>query len=302
VKKLLLLKFDNRQEECHLPDRKGWEVKIDPAGLYGGKDFLNEYHYSVVKSSKPDFVIVLCRGCCEAEFDESMKKNLWPKGPKYITWSTDDYRHTDRVELSDLHLGSIPSSSMADTDNNLILFGAPFLCPRPVSQRYTEFGIACRKYNGLDYGWREDHISSIINLGMQINRVSTLWPSVYREFNRSLMYSLNIPVYRDSSPNYRHFELGFSGCLSFQPLTDQKTGLDINEDWNPEFYPNLITYNSFDELIDVRERYKYSDDDVKKWNKYFMNNHCLQNRLNHMFKKYYDLDFPLVELKNNIGW
>jgi hypothetical protein len=134
-----------------------------------------------------------------------------PKGPKYITWSTDSYRHTERVTNSDLHLSGISDASLRAEDHFLPLFAGDHELV-PLTQRPVECGIVCRSY-GLHDSYREGELGKLAAVMPSLRREEGLTEAQYNRRICDFAYGLNVAVYPDALPNLRSFQLGRAGVM-----------------------------------------------------------------------------------------
>lgn len=263
-------------------NRDGWEffcnVQEKNPAISLRKDQYKSIYIDTVKNIKPDFVITVCAGCTETLYD----KADWPKGPKYITWSTDSYKHTCRATNSDLHLSSIPDEKMKSNDNFLPLFSCPRSCIN-LKDRTTNFGKIFRPHK-LSNDYRNKFVDKIETVlpGFLTKKISILTSDYLQEI-KQFKFGLNIPVHYDGLPNFRSFELGMCGVKSVSPRNNEKVLKELFED-NIEF---------FDKIEEIPDITKKSYDEYKL-QRFFIEKHTLQQRLKTLFKVYYDINFPLI--------
>lgn len=208
-----------------------------------------EVHSKFVKLYKPDYVLMVNLGCTEKEFDAWDK----PKGPKYITWSTDSYKHAQRCTTSDLHLTSIPDAA-EDTDSFVPLFFEWHQRPR-LNRKYG-IGICARPHK---LGNRQELLENMQDLGIRINQ-QNLPVGEYIDEIRNYQYGLNIPIYPNGLPNFRSFELGACGVM---PVCQRQEfdldalfhgNIELYDELTPDFIAQLNPYDYF-ELQEYYNRY-----------------------------------------------
>lgn len=265
---------------------ENWEVFLNPTeknkwSTDSSKRFGPEYAAAVGRL-RPDFVIGVCNACSEAAWDSMSKPALY--GTKYISWSTDSYRHTKRCTTSDLHLTSIPDGSMKDSDVFVPLFHEWWEPPTLMAKRAHKIGIHCRNYGVAD-GWREktlDNIRTEFGTALLVNK-QNVSPQKYMDEIRQFKYGLNLAVYPDGLPNFRNFELGAAGvmpvCYAPNPkVTNMLRGL---------FGDNVRLFKkSGDILSAIREPY-----DPQKLQDYYNEQHSLRARLRTIFSRFFGLAF-----------
>lgn len=229
-----------------------------------------------IKRVDPDFVLSINIGCSESLFDQMEK----PKGPKYITWSTDSYRHTCRCQTSDLHLSSIPDESLTDSDAFVPLFFEWHEPPLALEQRPHKIGLHCRPWK-CDQGYRQDRIRELKSLlGSDFLLNQNEMPAFdYIQELRSFKYGLNIGVYRDGLPNFRSFEFGACGVLPISDSINRGVLENLFED-------HIIIYDKPEEIPMLLREY-----DPIEVQRFYNEKHSLNARLKHIFETYFDLRY-----------
>ena len=239
---------------------------------------------AAIKLHKPDFCIFV-----NVARSIPVYNNFdWPKGPKYITWALDDYRHSETIENSDLHFTAIPSSAMKDKDIFLPVFSKK-LSFKPFDKRKYSLGVIAHRA-GVNVSYRGSKIQEVCNLNIPENYVQ------YREYSDSIdlkeynetishfKYGLNVAVYNDAFPNYRSFELGISGVLNVCPRPPK-----YNEDCLRELFEDYVVfYDDPKEVVDIVADHKY---DADKMRRFFMEKHTFKQRLKIMFS-YFGVNYP----------
>jgi len=193
----------------------GWEFhtvppQIGPASLAQWaphRGIANSKLAAYIATLRPDFVVIICEGCVESRLN---RFGLVP-GPRYVTWSTDSYRHTVRCSVSDLHLSAIPDEAMTAADHFLPLFAGPYTLV-PLERRRIRCGIACSPYGFADRS-REREIERIRAVLPELVREHGLSEAEYDTRIVDFRFGLNLAVYPDALPNFRSFELGRAGVM-----------------------------------------------------------------------------------------
>ncbi len=258
----------------------GWEFHTVPpavgppsvAQLPPHRGIANSALRAYIEELRPHFVIVICEGCIERRLE---RFGLVP-GPKYITWSTDSYRHTARVNVSDVHLTAIPDAAMQPGDHFLPLFAGPYDLV-PLAQRRTRCGIICRPY-GFGEARRERQIARLRQIVPELFRAEALDEAEYDARIRDFAFGLNLPVYADGLPNFRSFELGRAGvmpvCSALQrPLLERLFGTYVRLFERLEDVPQLLQ-PPYDE-VDLKAHYD--------------RHHSYEARLRQLFSQFFDL-------------
>lgn len=263
-----------------MPPIPGWEFHTVPAAvgppsvaqLPPHRGIANSVLRDYIQALRPHFVIVICEGCIERR----LQRFGFVPGPKYVTWSTDSYRHTVRVTTSDLHLTAIPDVAMRADDHFLPLFAGPYDLV-PLAQRRTRCGIVCRSY---DFGeaHREHQIARLKQILPGLFRADALDEAEYDARIRDFAYGLNLAVYPDGLPNFRSFELGRAGvmpvCSALQrPLLERLFGRHVRLFERLEELPHLL---------DI----PYDEVELKS---YYDRHHSYQARLRQLFAQFFDL-------------
>jgi len=257
------------------PFSNGWDVFCNPQEPdpnYSRSPKFGKLYIEAIERIKPDFVLAINVGCSEQLFDAMQK----PKGPKYITWSTDSYRHTQRCTTSDVHLSSIPGATLKPSDKFVPLFFDHREYPIRMVDRKWKFGLHCRQYPQANQ-YRQRMVKKIKQaLGKQffVNQTETP-PLQYIQEIKQFKYGINVGVYHDGLPNFRSFEYGACGVM---PVCQRTPILEHL------FEDNIIL---FDDPSDIKVR-TY---DPVKLQSYYNEKHSLQARLGHIFKTYFDLEF-----------
>jgi hypothetical protein len=221
---------------------------------------------------RPHFVIVVCEGCVERKIE---RFGLAP-GPKYITWSTDSYRHTIRCTSSDLHLTGIPDAAIRPDDHFVPLFAGPYPFV-PLTQRHTRCGIVCHAYD-LDDSRRERELATLRDIVPDLVRMGGLPVEEYDARIVDFRYGLNLAIYPDSLPNFRSFELGRAGvmpiCTALQrPLLRQL------------FAEHVRCFDRFDELPALLDE-PY---DAAALKAFYDEHHSYEARVRRIFAGFFDL-------------
>ena len=265
----------------NLPEIEGWDIycniqESSPVPPPGGK--FGPRYLKAIHDVKPDFVIAVHSGCSESLFEAMDKPRQY--GTKYITWSTDSYRHTSRVTTSDLHLSSIPDNTHRDSDNFLPLFSQYDGEVLPLEDRKHKYGLHCREYgNSNRFRQREiQKIKKTLKKDFFINQLE-LHPYDYMEEIKSYEYGINVGVYEDGLPNFRSFELG---CCGVMPISSDKNKkvLDFL------FENRIIVYGDIEEIPSLIKPY-----DPVEVSRFYNEKHCLKARLVEMFDKYFGIKF-----------
>lgn len=263
-----------------IPSRKNWEFvyqSMYSLGMVKAYNYFPLIFLDFIKEVKPDFVILICSAITE----DIINATEWPKGPKYISWSTDDYRHTERVTNTDLHLSSIPSSSITEEDHFMPLFHEP-LPLIPFQERAVHFGIVNRCYDTEGY-YREREIDRVQKVLPKLIRKNEVPPEYYLQVIRNFCYGLNVGVYSDGLPNFRNFELGAAGVMPICP--------DNNEEVLDHLFGEYVSiYHEVSEIPALVEK-PY---DPMKLQQFYAEKHSFEARLKTIFKKFFDLEFPLL--------
>lgn len=225
-----------------------------------------------IAALRPDFVIVVCEGCVE----QRLNRFGLPPGPRYVTWSTDSYRHTVRCTVSDLHLTAIADAAAMPSDEILPLFAGPYPFVPP-AQRGTRCGIACAAYT-FDDGAREREIARLQDIVPLLVREQGLTAAEYDARIGDFLYGLNLAVYPDALPNFRSFELGRAGvmplCTAVQrPLLEQLFGEHVRCFERPEDLPRLL---------DVPY-------DAAALKAFYDQHHSFEARVRELFARFFDL-------------
>jgi hypothetical protein len=252
--------YGNSQEELAGRDNKY---------THHASKFDDTYSAAIVEL-QPDYVLAICVGCTEKQFDAMDK----PKGPTYITWSTDSYNHTQRCETSDLHLTSIPDAATKD-DNFVPLFFEHH--QRPRLNRRHKIGICARPHK---LGNRQMILEDIKNRGLDIRiNQQNLKPQDYITEIRNYDFGLNIPIYPNGLPNFRSFELGACGVM---PVCKRQ-----EFDLDRLFHGNIALYDELDErFLSVLEPY-----DCFALQEYYNRHHSLYARIEYILHHYYGESF-----------
>lgn len=263
------------------PTAEGWEVfcniqEKDPR--FSSPNKFDARYVEVIKAIKPDFVVAVNVGCSEEAFDRMPK--IRETGTKYITWSTDSYRHTRRCRTSDLHLSSIPDATLKSNDNFVPLFFDSRYPTKPFNKRKHILGIHCRKYDNENF-FRQKHITEIQRvLGNQIYlNQQECSPLKYIEELADYRYGLNVATYHDGLPNFRSFELGSLGVMPISSSVNSKILRELFEE-------NIRLYKHPSEIPSLLTPY-----DTDKIMRFYAEKHSLQARLTHIFKEYFSTDF-----------
>lgn len=243
---------------CHLPPHK-----------LLGSNHITDY----IGTVRPDFVLIMCEGCTERH----LNRMSLPKGPKYITWSTDSYRHTERVTNSDLHLSAIPDASLRAGDHFLPLFAGDHALVG-LTQRTVHCGIVCRSY-GVHEAYRERELDRLAAVMPALCREDGLTEAQYNRRICDFAYGVNVAVYPDALPNFRSFQLGRAGvmpvCSTVQrPLLESLFGEYILLFDDIEQVPALLATHRYDEVA------------LKS---YYDEKHCFAARLRELFDRFYGL-------------
>jgi len=230
---------------CHLRDRLQKEDTKETKE--------DNYLFNFIHSSKPDLVIIICEGCTERFINEIEL----PKGPKYVTWTTDSYRHTVRVNNPkvNLHLSSIPDATLTKEDIFLPLF-ASRQNPIPLDFRNIELGIICRSYN-LDDNWRENQIEKLKSI-YGFYRGQNLTQFEYNTMIRNFKFGLNLGIWRDGLPNFRSFELGMNGIM---PVCDNTNESILRE----QFDTHILIFNDIYSVPDLIRNCNYDPEQMANW-------------------------------------
>ncbi|MBD3407214.1 MAG: hypothetical protein GF411_13930 [Candidatus Lokiarchaeota archaeon] len=263
----------------NIPTVSGWKVFCNPQEKDPNFSYSTKFgggYVDAINRIQPDFVLAINVGCSEHLFDQ-MKK---PKGygTKYITWSTDSYRHTRRATTSDLHLTSIPDSSMKSADNFVPLFFDYKGSIKSISKRKHEFGIHCRVYPQSNHFRQREikNIKSILGDRFFINQ-KEMHPYEYIKEIKSYKYGINVGVYKDGLPNFRSFEYGACGVM---PISEYSKTLE------DMFENNIILYHNVGDIP-----FMIHDFDPIKLSEYYNTKHSLHARLKYIFHTYFDLEF-----------
>lgn len=263
------------------PEAEGWEIfcniqEKDPR--FSSSNKFDSRYIEAIKAIKPDFVVAVNVGCSESAFDQMPK--IRQVGTKYITWSTDSYRHTRRCVTSDLHLSSIPDDTLQDIDEFVPLFFDAQYPGIPFDKRKYTLGIHCRKYDNENF-FRQKHITEIQRiLGNRIHVNQQEFPPFkYIQELIDYKYGLNVATYHDGLPNFRSFELGSLGVMPISSSVNAKVLRDLFEE-------NIRLYKHPSEIPSLLKPY-----DTKKLINFYAEKHSLQARLTYIFKKYFSLDF-----------
>jgi len=264
-----------------MPPIPGWEFSTVPpdygpsslAQLPLHRGIANSSIGKFIKESQPHFVVVICEGCSERRLE---RFGLIP-GPKYITWSTDSYRHTIRFTASDLHLTALADAASRSDDHFLPLFGGPNSL-MPLAQRRVRCGIVCRPY-ALGDGYRECELARVKEVVPDLVREATLEPHEYDVRIRDFAFGLNVPIYPDGLPNFRSFELGRAGvmpiCSSLQrTLLESLFGEHIRLFDQVDEVPRLLTMPY----------------DAPALKSFYDQHHSYEARLRQLFRQFFDLE------------
>lgn len=243
---------------CHLPPHRRL-----------GRNHITAY----IQEIHPDFVLIICEGCTERD----LNRMTLPRGPKYITWSTDSYRHTVRVTNSDLHLSAIPDAASRADDHFLPLFAGDHELV-PLAQRTVRCGIAFRSY-GLHDSYREREIDTLASVMPDLCRIDGLSETDYNRRVCDFAYGLNVPVYPDALPNFRSFQLGRAGVMPVSSSL-QRTLLDSL------FDGHLLLYDHIEDVPALLASHRYDEVALKS---YYDNTHSFRARLRELFRRFFDL-------------
>jgi hypothetical protein len=266
----------------NVKDRDGWKIYANPQEKDPNISKLPKFgpkYLEVIKAIKPDFVVAINIGCSEQLFDNMVKpKNL---GTKYITWSTDSYKHTKRAKTSDLHLSSIPDG-LSDDDIFLPLFADAKRESIPFNKRAIEIGCHCRSYP-LSANYRQRTLMKIKEvLGTRFTLTQDdVHPYVYLDRILNYQYGINVGVHPGGLPNFRSFEYGAYGIM---PICDFHA-------CNEQILRNLFGehVSLFKNPVDISNLIKPYD--PIKLREFFKEKHSLTARLQTIFDKYFDLRF-----------
>lgn len=260
-----------------------WEIVCNPTepDIWNtdSKSRFGPKYTQAVHEFKPDFVLAVCNACSEVQFDRMDKPRSY--GTKYISWSTDSYRHTKRCVTSDLHLTSISDATMGKTDHWAPLFHEWPEQPIPLILREFSIGIRCRSY-AVDGHRREKWLKALQQAcpDIRVSHVS-LPANEYMQDVRHFRFGLNVGVYQDSLPNFRNFELGAAGVM---PICD-----DTNKDrLSALFDGNIRLFHNPSEIPELLKQ-PYNPVNVQN---YYNEYHCLRARLRGIFRDFFDLRFP----------
>lgn len=243
---------------CHLPPHK-----------LPGRNHITEY----IETLRPDFVLIVCEGCTERH----LNRMSLPQGPKYITWSTDSYRHTERVTNSDLHLTGIPDGSSRPDDHFLPLFAGNHELV-PLAQRTVHCGIACRSY-GLHDSYRERELDKLAAVMPALCRDDGLTEAQYNRRICDFGYGVNVAVYPDALPNFRSFQLGRAGVMPVSS-TAQRPLLESL------FGEHILLYDDIEQVPALLAAHRYDEVALKA---YYDERHSFQARLRELFGRFFDL-------------
>lgn len=258
----------------------GWEFHTVPASI--GPPSLAQWppHRGLADGAltayiaelRPHFVIVVCEGCVERR----LNRFGFAPGPRYVTWSTDSYRHTVRVTGSDLHLTGIADEASDAADHFLPLFAGPYGMV-PLAERRIRCGIACRQYD-FDDRRRERDLARVAEIVPDLVRIQGIEPDEYDRRIVDFRFGLNLPIYADALPNFRSFELGRAGvmpvCSAVQrPLLAQLFGEHVR------------MFERFEELPALLDE-SYDADRLKR---FYDEHHSYEARLRDLFATFYDL-------------
>jgi len=263
----------------------GWEVYKNPAEEDPDftRDPFSKAYTKIIKKIKPDFVIGLCAGCTEMKWD-AMKK---PKGPKYISWTHDSYRHAIRPITSDLHLSAIPDATMTRSDNYMPLWAESAVTPIPLNQRKIKVGICCRPYDCAN-SWRKHRLADLAvkNMkGMLYVNLNNIPLPQFTEELRTTQLSLNVPVYPDGLPNRRIFEAGANGVMPLVHADNRGAFAGLIDDAHIKYFDDNATPDTFRKSIGRGY-------DPLELQAYYNKHHTLGARLQTIFKEFFDISFP----------
>ena len=263
-----------------MPPIAGWEFytvppEIGPPSVAQwpphrgiGNSALREY----IAALRPHFVIVVCEGCVERRLD----RFGLPPGPRYITWSTDSYRHTVRVTTSDLHLTAVPDAGMEPGDHFLPLFAGAYDLV-PLARRRIRCGIVCRAYD-LDGGYREGEIARLRAILPDLFRADGLEPAEYDRCIAGFAYGLNLAVYPDALPNFRSFELGRAGVMPVCSAVQRAVLTRL-------FGEHLRTFARLEDVPSLLDTVY----DAVRLQRFYDEHHSYEARLRELFARFFDL-------------
>lgn len=243
---------------CHLPPHRRL-----------GRNHITEY----IQEIHPDFVLIICEGCTERD----LNRMTLPQGPKYITWSTDSYRHTVRVTNSDLHLSAIPDAALRADDHFLPLFAGNHEL-LPLTERTVRCGIACRSYE-LHDSHRETELDKLAAVMPDLCRLEGLTEAEYNRRICEFAYGLNVAVYPDALPNFRSFQLGRAGVM---PVSSSVQRLLLES----LFDGHVLLYDRIEDVPALLATHRYDEVALKS---YYDEKHSFTARLRELFAHYFDL-------------
>jgi len=257
------------------PQIDGWDIIMntqEPNPLYTGPGKFDERYVKHIEELKPDVVLSILVGCSEQDYLKMRK----PEGPKYISWSTDSYRHTlFPGAASDVHISSIPDATLKENCEFLPLFFGKEVPYTELFRREITIGVHCRNYSA-DNSYRQKRLADIkARLGelLQITQ-HQLTPEEYLKLITTYKYGLNIPVYADGLPNFRSFECGACGVM---PVSFRNPLYDLDK----LFDGNIVL---IDKAEDVHTKCK--DYDPKALQHYYRTNHSFEARLKTIIERY----------------
>jgi hypothetical protein len=258
----------------------GWEFHTVPprvgppsvAQLPPHRGIANSVLREYIAALRPHFVIVVCEGCIERRLD----RFGFPPGPRYITWSTDSYRHTARVTTSDLHLTAVPDAAMTPGDQFLPLFAGPYDVV-PLERRRVRCGIVCRSYD-LDGGSREREIARLKAMLPGLFRAAALDPAQYDRQIVDFAYGLNLAVYADSLPNFRSFELGRAGVMPVCSAVQRSVLTRL-------FAEHVLVFERLEDLPSLLD----TAYDAVRLQSFYDAHHSYEARLRELFARFFDL-------------
>jgi len=248
---------------CSSVKSSNWTVSFNPVQPNPDDNVLTcgPHHSEIIKAMKPDVVVYANLGCTEREFDEWDK----PQGPKYITWSTDSYRHTQRCTTSDLHLSSIPDT-VEKSDIFVPLWHDHHMRPN-LSRDYT-VGMCARPHM---LGNRQELIADAqakVN-GLHLNQ-SNIHVGAYIDEIKRYRYGLNISIYPNGLPNFRNFELGACGVM---PVCKRQV-----YDLSALFDGHIRLYDHIEEVNHIVEDTYHAE----SLQEYYQEKHSLMARLRYI--------------------
>ncbi|MBD3262196.1 MAG: hypothetical protein GF334_11115 [Candidatus Altiarchaeales archaeon] len=263
----------------------GWDVycniqEDDPR--FSSVSKFDARYVKAIHDVRPDFVVAVNVGCSEQAFDRMVKPKKY--GTKYISWSTDSYRHAKRVLTSDIHLSSIPDATLSEEDNFVPLFFDAQYPSVPFVDRLHHLGIHCRRYDNED-NFRQRHLDDVRHaVGDKLYlKQENIPPLEYISEAATFKYGLNIGTYHDGLPNFRSFEFGSLGVMPVCSDINRKVLEDL-------FDEHIRFYNKVDEIPGIiRTSY-----DERKMVKFYRERHSFAARLSHIFKFYFDLRFESI--------